>query len=77
MNTNPSQAVRILCRLLAAREFDGWVPMPILSNVSGSYAVNSRVAELRKRGHRIENKLTRQQDGTRLSWYRIVTEVEE
>ena len=72
MNTNPSQAGTILSRLQAAREFDGWVPMPILSDVSGAYAVHSRVAELRKRGHTIENKVTRQQDGTRMSWYRLV-----
>ena len=76
MNTNPSQAGAILTRLQAAREFNGWVPMPILSDVSGAYAVHSRIAELRRRGHRIENKVTRQQDGKRLSWYRMVTEGE-
>lgn len=77
MNTNPSQAAKILKRLQAAREFDGWVPMPILSDVSGAYAVHSRIAELRKRGHRIENKPGRAQDGTRMSWYRLVGEGRE
>lgn len=77
MNSNPPQATKILQRLKAAREFDGWVPMPTLSDASGAYAVHSRIAELRKRGHVIENKVTRQQDGTRMSWYRIIGEGRE
>lgn len=77
MNSNPSQADKILKRLESARTFGGWVPMPTLSDASGAYAVNSRVAELRKRGYVIENKVTRQQDGTRMSWYRLVGEGRE
>lgn len=73
-NQQPSQAERILARLQAARQFDGWVPMPVLADASGAYAVHSRVAELRNRGHRIQNKVTRQQDGKRLSWYRLAVE---
>ena len=34
----------------------GWVAMPILALKSGSYNVHSRIADLRKRGHRIEHK---------------------
>lgn len=70
-NQQPSQADKILQRLQAAKDFDGWVPMPILSEASGAYAVHSRIAELRRRGHRIENRIERRDDGTRLSWYRI------
>ena len=77
MNTNPSQADKILKRLQAAREFDGWVPMPVLSDVSGAYAVHSRIAELRKRGHVIENRTMQAKDGTRMSWYRLVTREED
>lgn len=55
---------------------DGWVSLPALHMTSGAYAVHSRIAELRKRGHVIENKVTRQQDGTRLSWYRLTVEEE-
>lgn len=47
-----------------------WVSMPTLAVVSRAYAVHSRVAELRKRGHVIEQRSER--DGRRvLSYYRI------
>lgn len=33
-----------------------WVPMPELAQAAGCYAVHSRVADLRKRGHVIEHR---------------------
>jgi len=43
-------------RILAALEskLGQWVPMPYLARIAEGYAVHSRIAELRKRGHRIE-----------------------
>ena len=75
MNTNPSQADKILRRLQFTADI--WVGMPDLSQVSGAYAVHSRIAELRKRGHVIENRTQQAKDGTRLSWYRLVTREED
>lgn len=72
-NTRPTQAQAILDRLQAAKptDRDGWVPMPTLANVSGAYAVHSRIAELRSRGRRIENRIEQRADGLRMSWYRL------
>lgn len=47
-----SQADRILNRLTLC--IGDWVEMPELARVSGAYAVHSRVADLRKRGHVID-----------------------
>lgn len=33
-----------------------WVPMPKLAQAAGCYAVHSRIADLRKRGHTIEHR---------------------
>jgi len=73
-NQQPSQAQAILERLQAAKptDRDGWVPMPTLADVSGAYAVHSRIAELRGRGHHIENRIEQRADGIRMSWYRLV-----
>lgn len=76
-NTRPSQADKIL-RYLQAEVGSwnkGWVSMPDLAAFSGAYAVHSRIAELRRRGHTIENRIEQRYDGTRLSWYRLVEEV--
>ena len=70
MNTNPSQAAKILQRLTAAGGV--YVAMPELAEFSGAYAVHSRVAELRKRGHAIQNRTQKAKDGTRMSWYRLM-----
>ena len=75
MNTNPSQATKILQRLTATGGI--YVAMPELAQFSGAYAVHSRIAELRKRGHVIENRTQKAKDGTRLSWYRLVAREEE
>ena len=47
-----SQCDRILAELESKR--GQWVPMPDLARIAGGYAVHSRIADLRKRGHRIE-----------------------
>ena len=76
-NQQPSQADKILRTLQAevGSWNKGWVSMPALVAYSGAYAVHSRIAELRRRGHRIENWIEQRDDGTRLSWYRLVEEV--
>ncbi len=52
-NTQPTQANVILAEL--EKHIGQWVPMPHLANVSGAYAVHSRIAELRPR-IRLEGK---------------------
>ena len=47
-----SQCGRILGMLMSRR--GQWVAMPDLARIAEGYAVHSRIAELRKRGHRIE-----------------------
>jgi len=47
-----------------------WVSLPDLAQHMGGYAVHSRVAELRKQGSRIENRIE-PSDGKRHSYYRL------
>lgn len=49
-----SQADRVLERL--RRAGGEWMGLPELERASGSHVVHSRIADLRKRGHRIEHK---------------------
>lgn len=54
-----------------------WVSLPVLISASGAYAVHSRISDLRKLGHRIEQKSVGQAmsfNGRRavLSFYRLV-----
>ena len=64
-----TQCDAILDRLEAAA--GDWVPMPLLAMASGAFAVHSRVNDLRKRGHRIEQRSDRH--GRRvMSYYRLV-----
>jgi hypothetical protein len=65
-----SQCECILNRLRA--EPGQWIPMPTLWKCSGAFAVHSRIADLRKRGHHIEHRNDRAEDGTILSSYRLV-----
>jgi hypothetical protein len=46
-----TQCAIILARLQAAR--GAWVPMVELAAEAGCYAVHSRIADLRRRGHNI------------------------
>jgi hypothetical protein len=47
-----SQCDRILAELESKR--GQWVPMPDPDSIAGAYTVHSCIADLRKRGHRIE-----------------------
>ena len=63
-----SQCDAILDYLKAMRGL--WVAMPYLVEVSGSYNVHSRIADLRKRGHEIEHRNERHGSAVH-SFYRI------
>lgn len=68
-STGASQCGKILELLQLVRGC--WVAMPYLAAASGSYAVATRVSELRKQGHVIEQKNER--EGNKIkSFYRIV-----
>lgn len=64
-----SQCDIILCEL--KRHANQWVPMPHLASVSGSLNIHSRIADLAKRGHRIENNQVTK-GRKRHSFYRIL-----
>ena len=66
-----SQCARILAELESKR--GQWVPMPDLARIAGGYAVHSRIAELRKRGHRIE-AMQERRGGKVWSYYRLKAE---
>jgi hypothetical protein len=67
-----SQCDRILAELESKRGH--WVPMPDLARIAGCFAVHSRIADLRKRGHRIESMQDRH--GRKVwSFYRLETNV--
>jgi len=62
-------------RILAALEYERghWVPMPDLARIAGAFAVHSRIADLRKRGHRISHM--NQKNGRKVwSFYRLDAE---
>jgi hypothetical protein len=73
-----SQADRIFDALLRASTecavADGWVTLPQLVAISGGYAVHSRIADLRKRGHDIEQMSVRR-TGKVHSFYRLRREI--
>lgn len=48
-----------------------WVGMPHLVEVSGAYAVHSRVADLRRRGYNVENQVDRSTKPFK-SFYRLL-----
>lgn len=62
-------------RILSALEYQRgqWVPMPDLARIAGGFAVHSRIAELRNRGHRIQAMQDRR--GRKVwSFYRLEAE---
>ena len=65
-----SQTDKILAQL-RYYESGYWIPMPVLVRVSGGFAVHSRIADLRKRGHAIQCKITRKKNGAKASFYRF------
>lgn len=65
-----SQEALILAHL--QKHLGEWVPMPELHSVSGSMAVHSRIAGLRKLGANIEQKSERKPGSrTVMSFYRL------
>ena len=74
-NIRPTHTLRILHALeLRANQ---WIPMPTLARLSKTYAVHSRISELRtKHGLTIEHKNERK-DGVVLSFYKLVREVNQ
>lgn len=75
IGAEPSQADIVLECL--QRRKGRWVAMPKLASISGSMAVHSLVAQLRKKGFNIINdQRTRRDARTRDSFYRLV-EAEE
>jgi hypothetical protein len=67
-NAGKSQADRILGAL---RHAAGWAHLPDLVKASGAYAVHSRIADLRKRGHRIEHESVHRGRAVH-SFYRLI-----
>ena len=69
-----SQCDRILAALESKRGH--WVAMPDLARIAGGYAVHSRIAELRARGHVISQRSERCGERGRkiLSFYRLEDE---
>lgn len=59
--------------ILAVLQVEGWVDMPTLALVSGSYNVHSRISDLRKAGHNISQRQTRR-GRTICSEYRLEKE---
>lgn len=69
-NSNPSQSDLILAVLTANR--GEWCSMPELAMASHSCNIHSRIAELRKRGHEIENIIDHDSSSNRKSsFYRL------
>lgn len=62
-----SQRAKILNLLLEAQS--DWVPLPEIMACAAQY--NSRIFELRRLGHVIQNR-TQHIDGMRHSWFRLV-----
>lgn len=77
MQTNRSLTMKPLKRdsqnskVLECLKRGGWKSMILLSSISGSYNIHSRIAELRKRGHIILNRTKRRPDGTVVSEYQL------
>lgn len=69
LDSNVSQGSKILYYLYRRR--GQWVSMPRLWRASGAFAVHSRVADLRREGHAIENRTT-QSGREKHSEYRLV-----
>jgi len=65
---NSTQRDRVLELLRASG--GAWVPAPELARIALQYG--TRILELRRLGHRIENR-TEMVNGSRHSWFRLVT----
>jgi hypothetical protein len=69
-----TQCDNILAALQSRR--GQWVPMTDLWRASGAFAVHSRIADLRKRGHAIEHR-NEHHEGVVHSFYRLNLGAEE
>lgn len=47
-----------------------WVPLPLLVDIVGAYAIHSRASDLRRLGYNVENRRERH-DGQVHSFYRL------
>jgi hypothetical protein len=63
-----TQAAAILRLLVEAK--GSWVPMPQILACAAQYS--TRIFELRQKGFNIENRVERQPDGARHSWFRLL-----
>ena len=70
INHFSAQSDKILAVLTVAA--GSWVPLPEILSL-GIAQYSARIHELRKRGLRIENRVERQEDGSRHSWFRLVS----
>jgi hypothetical protein len=64
-----TQNARVLAVLTASP--GAWVAMPYLVEIGGGYAVHSRISDLRKAGHSIENLVDRSSKPYK-SFYRLL-----
>lgn len=71
--SSTAQCSQVLAYLLRFK--NRWIPMPELAKISGSYAINSRAAELRKRGHTILNRVTQGKHSVKCSEYKLVPKI--
>ena len=76
MTTHPSiteglSQCDLIMLALTARAGE-WVAMPYLARIAGGYAVHSRIADLRRRGHRIDHRNLRSGRKTH-SFYRLAS----
>ena len=69
-----SQCDAILSEL--QRSNGEWVAMPHLASISGSYNVHSRVSDLRKAGHNVEQRNERK-GRMHHSFYRLKSNIEQ
>lgn len=67
IDNRKTQCEAILALLQDAK--GGWVPLPSIMEQAAQY--NTRILELRRSGHRIENK-TEHVNGARHSWFRLL-----
>jgi len=74
LDAGTSQCDAILAEL--QRSNGEWVAMPHLASVSGSYNVHSRVSDLRKAGHNVEQRNERK-GRMHHSFYRLKSNIEQ
>lgn len=71
--TSTAQCSLVLAYLLRFK--NKWIPMPELAKISGSLNVHSRIAEVRRRGHTILNRVTQGKHNVKCSEYKLVPKI--